>query len=144
MVPILKYDIEQDGSRSMIRIGDKLIEYNKDFHLYLSTRNTSIKLTSNTQALVSLINYSVTESGLESKLLSLLINQEKPELEKKKTELLHNEEKLKTSLVNLEEELLEELANSSGNILENNSLLDNLTKVKIEAATIEKSLAQSE
>lgn len=128
----------------MIRIGDKLIEYSKDFHLYLSTRNTSIKLTSNTQALVSLINYSVTESGLESKLLSLLINQEKPELERKKTELLHNEEKLKISLVKLEEELLEELGNCSGNILENNTLLDNLTKVKVEAATIEKSLVQSE
>jgi len=48
----------------MVRIGDKVIEYNKDFKLYLSTRNTSMKLPSNTLAFVSLINYSVTQSGL--------------------------------------------------------------------------------
>lgn len=78
LVPVLKRDIEQDGSRSMVRIGDKVIEYNKDFKLYLSTRNTSMKLPLNTLAFVSLINYSVTQSGLESKLLSLIINQEKP------------------------------------------------------------------
>jgi hypothetical protein len=47
-------------------------------------------------------------------------------------------------LVKLEEELLAELGSSSGNILENKALLDNLTKVKVEAASIEKSLAQSE
>ena len=65
-------------------------------------------------------------------------------METKKTELLHKEEELKTSLVRLEEELLAELGSSSGNILENKALLDNLTKVKVEAASIEKSLAQSE
>ncbi len=46
-------------------------------------------------ALISIINFTVTRSGLEGKLLSIIINHEQPELEKKKQELLENEEKLK-------------------------------------------------
>lgn len=44
------------------------------------------------------MNYTVTKSGLESKLLSIVINHEKPELEDKKMQLLENEETLKMNL----------------------------------------------
>ena len=106
------------------------MDYSSSFKLYLATRNSNIHLPSNTRPLVCITNYSVTKSGLESKLLSMVINHEQPELEHKKSELLENEDRLKSSLVKLEDELLEELGNSSGNILENKSLLDNLTKTK--------------
>ena len=49
-----------------------------------------MNLPANAFSLVSLINYSVTRSGLESKLLSMVINHEKPELEEKKSALLEN------------------------------------------------------
>jgi dynein heavy chain 2 len=58
--------------------------------------------------------------------------------------LLLNEDRLKSSLVKLEDELLEELGSSSGNILENKSLLDNLTKTKSESLKIAQSLKESE
>lgn len=37
----------------------------------------------NTSALVSLVNFTVTKSGLEGKLLSIIIDHEQPELEQK-------------------------------------------------------------
>jgi hypothetical protein len=37
-----------------------------------------MQLSANTKALVCFINYSVTRSGLESKLLSMVINHEQP------------------------------------------------------------------
>jgi len=107
-------------------IGDKYVNYNENFRMYLCTRNSGIEVSASTGALLSTINYSVTKSGLEGKLLSIIINNEQPELEKKKQELLENEEKLKIQLESLEKTLLEELASSTGNILENSVLIESL------------------
>ena len=75
--------------------------------------------------------------------MSLIINHEQPDLERKKTELLNNEENLKIQLAELEKVLLEELATSSGNILENNSLIESLNQTKEKSKIIEKSLKES-
>ena len=140
---MIRKDFQQDGSRMVVRVGDKTVDYSSNFKLYLSTRNTNISLPPNAKSLVTFINYSVTRSGLESKLLSLVINHEQPELEKRKSEILANEDKLRTSLVALEDSLLGELANSQGNILENKVLLDSLTNTKTEAAKISQGLKES-
>ncbi len=105
-MPVIRKDLQQDGSRVVVRVGDKTIDYSSAFKLYLATRNANIHLPPNAKALVTFINYSVTRSGLESKLLSLVINHEQPELEKRKSELLDGEDKLRSSLVDLEDSLL--------------------------------------
>ena len=71
------------------------------------------------------------------------IQNEKPELEIRKTDLLKTEEDLKIQLAKLEESLLEELANAKGNILENKELLDSLNKTKASSITISESLTES-
>lgn len=88
LVPIVRRDLQQEGSRVVVNVGDKTVDYSPEFKLYLATRNSSLHLTSNTKALVTFINYSVTRSGLESKLLSMVINHEQPQIEEKKSELL--------------------------------------------------------
>lgn len=57
-----------------MQVGDKQIDYNQSFRLMLCTRNSGIDLPTNTRGLVSVINFSVTKSGVESKLLSIIIN----------------------------------------------------------------------
>ena len=52
--------------------------------MFLITRNPSIYLPPNVYSLINVLNYSVTKSGLEGKLLSIIINIEQPELEQKK------------------------------------------------------------
>ena len=80
----------------------------------------------NTKSLVTTVNFTVTKSGLEGQLLSITINFEQPELEKRKTELLEEEERLKIQLAEFEKQLLMALANSTGDILENKSLIESL------------------
>ena len=63
-------------------LGDKFVDYNETFNLFLVTRNSAINLPSNTRNLVSIINYSVTKSGLEEKLLSIIITPSKRNLHK--------------------------------------------------------------
>lgn len=54
----------QQAARSAVQIGDKQIDFNPEFRLLLCTRNSGIDLPANTKGLVSVINYSVTKSGL--------------------------------------------------------------------------------
>lgn len=90
------------------------------------TRNSNIELSSSQKDLISFVNFSVTRSGLEDKLLSIIITHEQPELESKKQAYLEREEQLKVSLSQMEEKLLKELAESTGNILENKTLIESL------------------
>lgn len=126
-----------------MQIGDKSLDVNETFKLYLTTRNSSIEIAKHQRDLVEVINFSVTKSGLEGKLLSIIITYFQPEIEKEKQELLEEQEKLKIDLSNLEEKLLRELADSSGNILENKGLINSLNETKAQSQIVGKSLKDS-
>lgn len=111
-------------------VGDKTVDYSPEFQLFICTRNSSIELPSYHKGLVNIINFTVTKSGLENKLLSIVIDHEKPELELKKSKLVQQEENLKIQLSDLEKDLLEKLAESKGNILENTELIESLEQTK--------------
>jgi dynein heavy chain 2 len=102
------------------------LDVNETFKLYLTTRNSSIEIAKHQKDLVSIVNFSVTKSGLEGKLLSIIITYFQPQIEQEKQDLLQEQEKFKVELSNLEEKLLKELADSSGNILENKGLINSL------------------
>ena len=120
-----------------------MIDYNNEFRLYITTRNTNVSLPPDAMAITTLVNFTTTRAGLTGQLLAATIQHEKPELESKKTELLKTEEDYKIQLSKLEDTLLEELASAKGNILENKELLESLNKTKESSATIEKSLEES-
>ena len=82
----------------------------------------------------------MTKSGLEGKLLSVIINKEKPEIELKKSECLKESEDLTLKMESLESNLLTLLANSKGNILENEELISNLNETKVKSVKIQESL----
>ena len=71
-----------------MQIGEKIVEVNETFRFVLMTRNSSIDIPHHQADLVSIINFSVTRSGLEGKLLSLIITHFQPEIEKQKQVLL--------------------------------------------------------
>ena len=95
LVPMLRRDLIHQGPRWVIMIGDKSVDYNEGFRLFLTTRNSNITLPPHMVTLLQVVNFTVTRSGLEGKLLSIIINTEQPELEEKKQKLLENEESLK-------------------------------------------------
>jgi len=49
----------------VVRVGEKLVDYNTKFCLYLCTRDPSIDIPPTASSLVNIINYSITKSGLE-------------------------------------------------------------------------------
>ena len=143
LVPILREQIVGDGPYKSVQVGEKLVDYNPKFQLFLICRNSKPSLSNNMQSLVCVINFTTTSAGLRGQLLAKALKHEKPELEIRKSELLKQEEDLKIQINNLEDDLLTQLANSSGNILENKVLLDSLNQTKANSAVIENSLKES-
>ena len=85
LVPILRKDLMQQGPRQVVQIGEKSVDYNPAFRLFMTTRDQFVQIPPNLTDLVTTVNFTVTKSGLEGQLLSLTINFEQPELEARKT-----------------------------------------------------------
>uniref|UniRef100_A0A8C6NK20 Dynein heavy chain ATP-binding dynein motor region domain-containing protein n=1 Tax=Nothobranchius furzeri TaxID=105023 RepID=A0A8C6NK20_NOTFU len=143
LYPLLRKDLIAQGPRYVVQIGDKVIDYNEDFRLFLATRNPSPFIPPDASSVVTEVNFTTTRAGLRGQLLALTIQHEKPELETEKTRLLQKEEDKKIQLAQLEESLLETLATAQGNILENRELIDSLNQTKASSALIQGSLVES-
>ncbi|XP_037123246.1 cytoplasmic dynein 2 heavy chain 1 isoform X1 [Syngnathus acus] len=143
LYPLLRRDLIAQGPRYVVQIGEKVIDYNEDFRLFLATRNPAPFIPPDAVSVVTEVNFTTTKAGLQGQLLALTIQHEKPELETEKTRLLQQEEDKKIQLALLEESLLETLATSQGNILENRELIDSLNQAKASSALIQESLLES-
>eukprot|EP00760_Papus_ankaliazontas_P008674 PhM_4_TR13906/c0_g1_i1/m.49396/K10414/DYNC2H, DNCH2; dynein heavy chain 2, cytosolic len=143
LYPVMRRDLVSQGPKKVVQIGDKTVDWQDSFQLYLVTRNSFITLPPDAENLVTLVNFSITRGGLEGQLLGTAIVHEQPELEHQKIQLLKEEEKLKMELAGLEEKLLVDLSHAQGSLLENRALVDSLNTIKTQATSIAESLAQS-
>lgn len=144
LYPLARGDLAlAGGTRCIVRVGEKALDYSENFRLALVTRNPTPSLPPDASALCTLINFTVTRSGLEGQLLGATIVHEQPELERKKTAMLKQEEDYKIKLDALELALLEALATAEGDLLENTLLIESLTQTKEAAREIGDALAAS-
>ena len=143
LYPLVRREIFNKGSRYFVYIGDKQVDFNEDFKMYLFTRNPTAKVTVEILPFLSMINFSFTDAGLTSQLLAITIQSEKPELEVQKSNLLFKEEKLKLELYSLEDNLLQALASSEGSLLDNTTLLTSLNEAKDKCGNISIALVES-
>ena len=126
-----------------IRIGDKEVDYHKDFKLILQTKLSNPHYQPEMQAQCTLINFSVTVDGLEEQLLAEVVRAERPDLEELKAELTQQQNEFKITLKGLEDGLLARLSAAGGNFLGDTALVENLEQTKKTATTIEKKVAQA-
>lgn len=107
------------------------------------TRDDTLHLDPICSAYLNVLSFSVTSSGLEDQLLSITIDIEQPELEKRKQELIEGENNLKIKLNELEKSLLTQLTQDDSDILENKELVANLDLTKSKTLEINNSLEES-
>ncbi|KAJ3052006.1 Cytoplasmic dynein 2 heavy chain 1 [Rhizophlyctis rosea] len=143
LYPLLRKDLQKQGPRYVVQIGEKTVDYNESFQLYLVTRRSEFMVPPDAEALVNEVNFTVTRAGLAGQLLGVTLQHEKPELEVQKVEILKKEDELRLQLAKVEDALLQELASSEGNILENKSLINSLNETKAKSVTISTGLAES-
>lgn len=71
-----------------IKIGDKECEFNHNFRLILHTKLANPHYKPELQAQTTLLNFTVTQDGLEAQLLAEVVSIERPDLEKLKVKIM--------------------------------------------------------
>lgn len=82
--PILLQQKIKQGSGYIIKLGDKSISYSDTFKLYLTTTLPNPHYSPETQVKISLLNFAITQFGLEEQMLNQLIKLEFPDLQAEK------------------------------------------------------------
>ena len=49
----------------IVKLGEKKVDFNDSFRLFMCTRDSSLEISPNAAALINIINFTVTRSGLE-------------------------------------------------------------------------------
>ena len=121
LLSVISMRIHSRFNKKMLHIGNKFIDLHDDFKLILIA-NSDMKNLSNFvigNADITIIPFTLTESGLTDQLLSKWISLKHPEMEAKRIELLQNEGKLMSEKIELQDKLLLELSLAEGDILKN-------------------------
>ena len=126
---LLKQTFKQGGVMCM-RLGDATIEYSKDFRFYITTKLSNPHYMPETSVKVTLLNFMITQDGLQDQLLGIVVAQERPDLEEEKSALILQGAENKRKLAETEDKILEVLS-AEGNILENQEGIQVLKDAKI-------------
>ncbi|ODM98966.1 Dynein heavy chain 6, axonemal [Orchesella cincta] len=142
--PILLRQIFSKNGRTLIRLGDTDVDYDMNFRLYMTTKLANPHYMPEVCIKVTIINFTVTMSGLEDQLLSDVVGLERPDLETQRIALITQINSDKNQLVSLENKILRLLFQSEGNILDDEELIDALNESKETSKVIVKRVAESE
>lgn len=140
---VLQKNIQVVSGRKFVILGDKEVDYDPNFRLYLTTKFANPKFDPAVFAKAMVINYTVTQTGLEDQLLSVVVRSERPDLEAQRETLIARTSENKQLLQQLEDSLLRELATSTGNMLDNVELIETLENTKSKAAVVMEQLQLS-
>ncbi|XP_074052253.1 dynein axonemal heavy chain 6 isoform X2 [Macrotis lagotis] len=142
--PVLLKQTFVTGGRTLIRLGDSDIDYDKNFKFYMTTKLPNPHYLPEVCIKVTIINFTVTKSGLEDQLLSDVVRLEKPELEEQRIQLIVRINADKNQLKAIEDKILKMLFTSEGNILDNEELINTLQDSKITSGAIKNRLQEAE
>ncbi|KAI9348792.1 dynein heavy chain and region D6 of dynein motor-domain-containing protein [Zopfochytrium polystomum] len=142
--PLLLKQITRQGGRLMMKLGDSLVEYDRNFRLYITTKLANPHYLPEICIKVTIINFTVTPQGLEGQLLADVVKLERPELEEQRNSLIVNIANDKKQLKDIEDKILKMLFNSQGNILDDEELIDTLNQSKVTSAAIKERVVQAE
>uniref|UniRef100_A0A2C9JWZ0 AAA+ ATPase domain-containing protein n=1 Tax=Biomphalaria glabrata TaxID=6526 RepID=A0A2C9JWZ0_BIOGL len=137
---VLEKNIKGGQGREFVMLGDKEVDYDPNFRLYLNTKLANPKYGPNVFGKSMVINYTVTLKGLEDQLLSVIVKFERKELEEQRERLIMETSVNKKLLKDLEDSLLRELAQSQGNMLDNVELVETLEETKTKATEVSEKL----
>ena len=85
---VLEKNIKGEKGREFVMLGDKEVDYDQNFRLYLNTKLANPRYSPAVFGKSMVINYTVTLKGLEDQLLSVIVGYERKELEEQRERLI--------------------------------------------------------
>ncbi|CCW66307.1 unnamed protein product [Phytomonas sp. Hart1] len=142
--PLLNLEFRHLGGRVLTRLGSQDVDLAPTFQLFLLTRDLDFQTKVSLAGQVTMINFTVTPSLLQSQCLHQILLHERPDIDAKRTELLNLQGSYTLKLRVLEQKLLISIAESQGSLLENDALIESLARLKHEAVVIKDGLEERE
>lgn len=137
--PLLSRQFTKKGRGFTVKLGSEDVDIMSTFKLYLQTKLINPHYKPETAAQCTIINFIVTESGLEDQLLAMVVRVEKPDLEQTKEELVNRQNGFQIQLAELESKLLRNLSDADPNtILQNIALIESLEVTKTTSMEIQR------
>jgi len=134
--PVLERNTIKKGKSLYIMVGDQAFVLDKNFKMYFLTKLSNPHFSPELSAKTTVIDFAVTQKGLEDQLLSRVINVEQQQLEEQRKSLIAEVNNNTISLLALDKLLLERLSASKGDLLEDVELIKVLANTKTKATEV--------
>ena len=142
--PILLKQTYKSQGRVLIRLGDTDVDYDENFKFYITSTLSNPHYPPEVCIKVTVVNFTVTIEGLEDQLLADVASLERPDLQAKKEGLVVSIAEGRRTIQELEDTILRLLAESSGNILDDEQLINTLDDSKKISKKTEESVRGAE
>ena len=141
---VLNRELRRTGGRVLIRIGSQDIDFSPSFTMFLSTRDPSVEFSPDICSRVTFVNFTMTRSSLQTQALDKVLKVERPEIDRKRTDLMKLQGEFRLRLRHLERSLLQALNDSTGSILDDDKVIETLEVLKKEAAEVTRKVDDTE
>ncbi|GAA5974101.1 hypothetical protein JCM11641_003434 [Rhodosporidiobolus odoratus] len=141
---VLNKELRRAGGRVLIRLGNQDIDFSPSFTMFLSTRDPSVEFATDLNSRVTMVNFSITRASLQTQSLAQVLRVERPEVDRKRSDLLRLQGEFRARLHFLEKSLLTALNESQGNILDDDKVIGTLETLKREAAEVTRKVEETD
>lgn len=141
--PVLNKEVQKTGGRTLIRLGTEDIDFSPRFMIILLTRNPQTRFAPDLCSRVTMVNFTVTPSSLESQALSAILKAERPDVDSRRTEVLKLQGEQSAKLRELQDALLSQISAVQGAILDDDRVINTLEVIKGEAAVLNREVAKT-
>lgn len=138
--PVLEKQFIIKGKKKFVNVSDKVMDYDDNFMMYFITRLPNPNFSPELQAKTTVVDFTVTQKGLEEQLLGKVIGKEQKALEDQLNAVLEEVNSNTKALLQLDASLLERLTSNTGNLLEDDELVGVLSMTKAKAAEVNQKL----
>jgi len=142
--PVLNREVRKTAGRVLISLGDQDIDLSPSFCIFLSTRDPTIEFPPDVCSRVTFVNFTITKSSLQSQCLHRVLKAERPDIDEKRSNQLKLQGEYQVRLRLLEKSLLQALNDSKGRILDDDSVISTLERLKLEADDISRKVADTD
>ncbi|KAK7907430.1 hypothetical protein WMY93_016042 [Mugilogobius chulae] len=140
---LLQQTFKQSGS-TVLKLGDSVIPYHENFRMYITTKLPNPHYSPEISSKVTLINFTLSPSGLQDQLLGQVVAEECADLEEAKNQLIISNAQMKQDLKAIEDEILLRLSSTEGNPVDNEELIEALAASKVKAGEIQAKVTAAE
>jgi dynein heavy chain len=126
-----------------MKLGENTIPYHEAFKFFITTKLPNPHYSPELQVKVTLLNFTATPQGLQDQMLGVAVAKELPEVEAKKVRLMMKNADMKKQLKELQDKVLKLLADATGDILDNETLIETLAQSKQTSEEINEALEEA-